>query len=192
MIEYQKIETLYKFDNVTKTYRKEFFNPYVDYLKDNEWIASEKIDGTNVQVEYDGHRVAFHGRTERTNFPKEVLAALTGKFADSEVVFEQMFGDKPVILFMECYGGIMKENEHDVLATFDPQIIVDNWDKIRSIIAEIPSAEEMEALYKAVGSKYLPEHIGIDPALTDEMLPISAAIRNRLTLVRMLRVLDFE
>ena len=86
----------------------------------------------------------------------------------------------------------MKENEHDVLATFDPQNIVDNWDKIRSIIAEIPSAEEMEALYKAVGSKYLPEHIGIDPALTDEMLPISAAIRNRLTLVRMLRVLDFE
>ncbi len=98
---------------------------------------------------------------------------------------------------MEKFGprlhdGIMKENEHDVLATFDPQNIVDNWDKIRSIIAEIPSAEEMEALYKAVGSKYLPEHIGIDPALTDEMLPISAAIRNRLTLVRMLRVLDFE
>ena len=90
------------------------------------------------------------------------------------------------------HDGIMKENEHDVLATFDPQNIVDNWDKIRSIIAEIPSAEEMEALYKAVGSKYLPEHIGIDPALTDEMLPISAAIRNRLTLVRMLRVLDFE
>ena len=93
MREYQKIETLYKFDNVTKTYRKEFFNPYVDYLKDNEWIASEKIDGTNVQVEYDGHRVAFHGRTERTNFPKEVLAALTEKVAGSEVVVEQMFGD---------------------------------------------------------------------------------------------------
>lgn len=98
---------------------------------------------------------------------------------------------------MEKFGprlhdGIMKENEHDVLATFDPQNIIDNWDKIRAIIAEIPSAEEMEALYKAVGAKYLPEHIGIDPALTDEMLPISAAIRNRLTLVRMLRVLDFE
>ena len=34
--------------------------------------------------------------------------------------------------------------------------------------------------------------IGIDPSLKDEMLPISAAIRNRLTLVRMMRVLDFE
>ena len=38
---------------------------------------------------------------------------------------------------------------------------------------------------------YLPEHIGIDPALESEMLDISAAIRNRLTLIRMKRVLDF-
>lgn len=89
------------------------------------------------------------------------------------------------------YEGIMKENEHDVLATFDPQRIVDNWDAIRELIATIPPVKELEALYKAVGAKYLPEHIGIDPALTDEMLPISAAIRNRLTLIRMLRVLDF-
>ena len=89
------------------------------------------------------------------------------------------------------YGGIMKENEQDVLSSFDPQRIVDCWDSIRDLIATIPSAEELETLYKSVGSKYLPEHIGIDPALTDEMLPISAAIRNRLTLVRMLRVLEF-
>ena len=105
MTEYQKIETLFKFDNATKTYLPEFYNPYVEYLKDNAWICSEKIDGTNVQVEYDGHRVSFHGRTERTDFPKEVLAVLTETFADSEVEFEQLFGDKHAILFMECYGG---------------------------------------------------------------------------------------
>ena len=42
--------------------------------------------------------------------------------------------------------GIMKENEHDVLGTFDPQNIVDHWDEIRAIIAEFPSAEELAAL----------------------------------------------
>ena len=42
--------------------------------------------------------------------------------------------------------GIMKENENDVLGTFDPQNIVDHWDEIRAIIAEIPSAEELAAL----------------------------------------------
>ena len=98
---------------------------------------------------------------------------------------QEKFGDR-------LADGIVKENENDVLGTFDSQNIVDHWDEIVELINTIPSVEEMEGLYKAIGSKYLPEHIGIDPALTQEMLPISAAIRNRLTLVRMERVLDFE
>lgn len=88
--------------------------------------------------------------------------------------------------------GIMKENENDVLATFPSQNIVDNWDEIRELIAQIPPVEEMEKLYSDCHCKYRPEDIGIDPSLADEMLEISAAIRNRLTLIRMLRVLDFE
>ena len=88
--------------------------------------------------------------------------------------------------------GIMKENENDVLATFPSQNIVDHWDEIRELIAKIPPVEEMEKLYSDCHCKYRPEDIGIDPALADEMLEISAAIRNRLTLIRMLRVLDFE
>lgn len=102
----------------------------------------------------------------------------------SEQWIREKFGDR-------LATGIIKENENDVLATFDPQNIVDHWDEIRAMINELPSVEEMEALYKGCNAKYLPEHIGIDPALEQEMLPISAAIRNRLTLVRMLRVLDF-
>ena len=88
--------------------------------------------------------------------------------------------------------GIMKENENDVLATFPSQNIVDHWDEIRELIAQIPPVEEMEKLYSDCHCKYRPEDIGIVPSLADEMLEISAAIRNRLTLIRMLRVLDFE
>ena len=87
--------------------------------------------------------------------------------------------------------GIIKENAADVLATFDPQNIVDRWEDIRNLISTIPSPETLEKLYSGCGCKYLPEHIGIDPSLSEEILPISAAIRNRLTLVRMLRVLEF-
>ena len=102
----------------------------------------------------------------------------------SEDWIREKFGDR-------LAAGIIKENENDILATFDPQNIVDHWDEIRDMINALPTVEELEALYKACSCKYLPEHIGIDPALESEMLPISAAIRNRLTLVRMLRVLDF-
>ena len=103
----------------------------------------------------------------------------------SEWVMEK-FGER-------LYDGIMKENapDKDILGKFDPQNIVDHWDEIVKIIDSIPPVEELEALYKACGCKYLPEHIGIDPALSDEALDISAAIRNRLTLIRMKRVLDF-
>lgn len=89
-------------------------------------------------------------------------------------------------------AGIVKENANDILATFDAQKIVDKWEDIRNLISTIPAPETLEKLYKGCNCKYLPEHIGIDPALSEEILPISAAIRNRLTLVRMLRVLDFE
>lgn len=117
------------------------------------------------------------------------LAALTPKVKafkplSHEWIMEK-FGER-------LYDGIVKENENDILATFDPKNIVDHWDEIRDLIATIPSAEEMRSLYEAVGSKYLPEHISIDPSLEGEILQISAAIRNRLTLVRMCRVLDFD
>lgn len=93
--------------------------------------------------------------------------------------------------FGSLADGVMKENENDILGTFDPQNIVEHWEEIRAIIAKIPPAEELAALYEKLGALYKPEDIGIDPALSDEMLEVSAAIRNRLTLVRMRRVLDF-
>lgn len=117
------------------------------------------------------------------------LAKLTPKAKKFEPLtaewVREKFGDR-------LFDGIMKENANDVLATFDPQSIVDHWGEIKDIIATIPSVEEMEKLYSECGAKYLPEHIGIDPALSEEALHISASIRNRLTLVRMERVLDFE
>ena len=117
------------------------------------------------------------------------LAGLTPKAKPftpiSEDWVREKFGDR-------LTPGIMKENENDVLKTFDPQNIVDHWPEIKAMLDALPSVEEMENLYKACGCKYLPEHIGIDPAIADEVLDMSAAIRNRLTLIRMKRVLDFS
>ena len=88
--------------------------------------------------------------------------------------------------------GILKENENDVLASFDPQNIVDHWDEIREIISAIPSAFDLAWTLHALGGKYMLSDIGIDESLRGEVLDISAAIRNRLTLARMKRVLDFD
>lgn len=85
--------------------------------------------------------------------------------------------------------GIFDENRNDVLATFPAESIARHWDEIRAILADVPTAEGLTTLYRAIGAKYRLQDLGIDPALKRETLNISAAIRNRLTLMRMRRLI---
>ena len=91
--------------------------------------------------------------------------------------------------FGDLADGILKENENDVLKTFPPENIKAHWQEIRDVIAQIPSYEELNELYTAIGAKHSLEELGIDPAVKDSFLDISSAIRNRLTLARMTRLI---
>lgn len=106
MREYHKIDGLYKREEGSKRLIREYRNPAVEYLAGNEWIFTEKIDGTNIRIHWDGHRVAVAGRTDRTNIPAHLMAVLEEMFAGeaNEQVFEEHFGDKVVTLYGEGYG----------------------------------------------------------------------------------------
>ena len=108
MIEYNKIETLYKRDmeGTKQLLEGEFRNPTVEFLKDNVWQFTEKVDGTNIRVYWDGHTVTFGGRTERAQIPVHLLDHLLATFKtnEAEQIFEEKFGETPVILFGEGYG----------------------------------------------------------------------------------------
>lgn len=108
MIEYNKIDTLYKRDmeGSKKLLEGEFRNPTVEFLKDNVWTFTEKIDGTNIRVYWDGHKVQFGGRTERAQIPSDLVNYLNSVFGTSEAeqIFEEKFGETEVILFGEGYG----------------------------------------------------------------------------------------
>ncbi len=108
MIEYNKIETLWQRDmNGSKKLMEGVFrNPTVEFLKDNIWQFTEKIDGTNISVCWDGHTVTFNGRTEGSQIPAVLVNYLTATFKtdEAEQMFEQKFGETPVILFGEGYG----------------------------------------------------------------------------------------
>ena len=75
-------------------------------MKDNDWICTEKIDGTNIGVVWDGHAVSFQGRTERAQIPQHLLNELSELFSGNanEELFEQTFGEQIVVLFGEGYG----------------------------------------------------------------------------------------
>ena len=102
-----------------------------------------------------------------------------------EPVDEQWVRD----VFGELADGILKENENDVLKTFAPENIKEKWPQIREIIATIPKAEELIELYTKIGAKHSLEELGIDESVREEFLDISSAIRNRLTLARMTRLI---
>ena len=108
MIEYIKIETPYirSEDGNKKLIEGKFRNETIEFLKDVEWQFTEKIDGTNISIVWDGHKVEFHGRTERAQIPAHLVNKLNDLFKGevNEEMFEQIFGDTPMILYGEGYG----------------------------------------------------------------------------------------
>lgn len=109
MREYHKIETLFERDlNGSKNLLEgKFRNPAVEFLANNKWVFTEKIDGTNIRVYWNGHKVAFGGRTATSSIPAHLVNKLNEMFAtpETEQMFEQVFGEKEVILFGEGYGA---------------------------------------------------------------------------------------
>ena len=108
MLEYHKIEGLFERDDSTKKLIwGKFRRPEIEYLKDNIWEFSEKIDGTNIRIMWDGHKVTIGGRTDRASIPAPLFERLSELFLGevNEQIFEQHFGEKEVILFGEGYGA---------------------------------------------------------------------------------------
>ena len=109
MKKYHKIENIFKRETTgTKKLLDGVYNdPTIEYLQNCLWIATEKVDGTNIRVYWDGHTITFGGRTEKSEIPSHLLAKLNEMFQnpETEQLFEQMFGEKEVILFGEGYGN---------------------------------------------------------------------------------------
>lgn len=109
MITYPKIETVYERDvsGTKKLIKGAFRNDAVAYLAKLPWVFTEKIDGTNIRVHWDGHAVEFGGRTDRAQIPAPLVNFLNAAFKapEAEELFEQKFGEAEVTLFGEGYGA---------------------------------------------------------------------------------------
>jgi len=109
MKKYHKIETLFERDMIgtKKLIEGKFRNECVEYLKDNEWLFTEKVDGTNIRIFWDGHKVNIGGRTDNAQLPMDLVEHLQKLFTtnESEELFEQTFGETEVYFFGEGYGG---------------------------------------------------------------------------------------
>lgn len=139
MEEYHKIQTLFKRDEKTKKLiQGEFTDKAVEFIKDLKWQFTEKIDGTNIRIMWDGHKVTFGGRTDKAQIPVELTNRLIELFGGeaNEQLFEQKFGDTQVMLVGEGYGnkiqngGLYSPTQEFIL--FDVKI-AGNWQSRESV-----------------------------------------------------------
>jgi hypothetical protein len=111
---YHKIENIFRRDETSmKIDYNSYRSPEVEYLSHLPWIATEKVDGTNIRICWDGHNITLRGRTENAQLPPSIIDYCSRFFTDGmEDLFEQQFGDKQVILFGEGYGPKIQKVGH--------------------------------------------------------------------------------
>lgn len=87
----------------------EWSSPEIAVLSDTfGWTFTEKLDGTNLRVEWDGYRPTFKGRTDNAQIPSTLVVHLQETF--TEELLEQQFGDTAVVLYGEGVGPKIQKN----------------------------------------------------------------------------------
>jgi len=176
---YHKIETLFKFNMETKKFDYGvYYNPNVEILKNNAWVFTEKIDGTNFRIYWNGHTLEYGGRTENSDFSNSQIEYIESNLVNEDYVniFEQKFADKKVIVYGELYGvkiqngGLYVGGSGLEFRVFDIEI--------EDIFLTWKNAEQ---LANELGYEYVPHALigtiqeGIDFVLANEISLFSSA-----------------
>ena len=115
MEKYPKIQTVYLRDSATKyttLLEGEFARPEFEYLKDCQWVFTEKVDGTNIRVFFNpgdkgfGYELKFEGRTDNAQIPAFLYSKLQETFATNTCnKLFKAFPENYVTLYGEGYGA---------------------------------------------------------------------------------------
>lgn len=111
MKQYHKIQSIYKRNpkNNHKTFIEgDFSLPEFEYLKDCMWTGTEKVDGMNIRIIFNGNSIAFGGKSDDAQIPSKLIARLNQRFGSQHNRFTELFPEG-ACLYGEGYGaGIQK------------------------------------------------------------------------------------
>ena len=106
-MEYPKIQTVFMRDANGIIIPTQFTRSEFEWLKDCQFRAEEKIDGTNIRVEidFDEYGVCsweFAGRTSKAIIPEHLLQKLHELFDSAN--FSEVFNNPPCNTHITLYG----------------------------------------------------------------------------------------
>lgn len=171
MAKYQKIQTLFLRDDKNIIIPDQFTYPEFEYLKDNKWECTEKIDGTNIRIELDFYvhddgvrevNVNFKGRTDEANIPAHLYRRLEELF--NNVNWLEIFNitsTTSITLYGEGYGTKIQKGGNYISSGVDFilfDVKVDKWWLQRDAVEDIANKLNIK-IVPLIGYMTIPEAV---------------------------------
>lgn len=171
MAKYQKIQTLFLRDDKNIIIPDQFTYPEFEYLKDNKWECTEKIDGTNIRIELDFYvhddgvrevNVNFKGRTDEATIPAHLYRRLEELF--NNVNWLEIFditSTTSITLYGEGYGTKIQKGGNYISSGVDFilfDVKVDKWWLQRDAVEDVANKLNIK-IVPLIGYMTIPEAI---------------------------------
>jgi len=145
---YHKIMSIFKRDEKTKQFIVgQYSTPEIEYLKNNIWEFTEKVDGTNIRIKYDGNEVIYAGRSDNAQLQVSLIHKLDELFKSGEALermkktFDYASPEMEICLYGEGYGVKIQKGGGNYIedgvdfVLFD--VMVGHWQLERSNVNDI-------------------------------------------------------
>ncbi|SDM56343.1 sn-glycerol-1-phosphate dehydrogenase [Acetanaerobacterium elongatum] len=142
------------------------------------------------------HCDAMHG--EKVGVATLLCSQIYHKIAQVDDISGKLVPYKPISepWIQEHFGRlapeILNENHADCLQKISQEQLLKSWGGVQDILRAIPSPQQLSDVLVKLGGKANFKDIGVDCSLTQQLISLSPYVRNRLTVMRMLRILKIE
>lgn len=147
MREYPKINSVFKRDDRGRMLLGEWARREFEYLRDNQWQFTEKVDGTNIRIIFTAlQEIRFEGKTDRAQIPAFLVNRLNERFrseAMTETLKTKFDGSSGVCLYGEGYGARIQKGGGNYRADVDFVLFdvwVDGWWLERANVEDVAVA----------------------------------------------------
>lgn len=157
MKEYHKIDTVFKRDPETKfktLMMGDWAQDAFGYLANNEWVFTEKVDGTNIRVmvgaKIAGAPITFGGKTDAASIPAFLVQKLQARFFPNgqQERLSEMFPEG-ACLYGEGYGARIQKGGGNYRADTDFVLFdvkVGDWWLQRDAVLDVATKLELDVV----------------------------------------------
>lgn len=159
MKKYHKINSIFKRDK-QGNFTSEYSTPEFEYLKNNIWVFTEKINGTNIRVMWNEGKLRFGGKSDDAQMPVFLMEKLQEIFKQEKI--DEIFGSDDVCLYGEGFGAKIQKGGGNYIRDGCDFILIDvkigDWWLKREDIEDIANKLKVK-IVKIIGEGTLQDAI---------------------------------